>query len=451
MITFRSTQLGAVLSLGLVATAIACSSDPQQPAALPPITTAGSGGGGGAAVTAGTGGMAGSTVVAGAGSGGEAVGGSAGATGGSSGGGSGGSGGGSVNPGAYSMVITLDTSAAAANVSADVDNYPLAIQLDATNFDFTQAGAAGEDVIFEKLDGTVLPHSIEHWDAVGGTAALWVKVDKVVGNMAGQQIRMVWGTPGATSTADSKAVFSKADGFYGVWHLDEDGNTTADGYKDASEHEAHGTGVGMIPGSRVDARIGKGIDLDNPMGQDTARWVRVDGEKATAFNSGPPITASVWALAHSYPLSSYETILCKGDTSWSLQRVQYAPNTGYQSCLYAEGTFNDWFCVYDFEQQELVTEEWLHFMVVLEEPSQTLYINGEEAGTGSMAEWAQGDHPLGIGNQTQYLDARRQWDGIIDEARVMQAARSPSWAKLDYESQREGQTMITYAAAVANQ
>ena len=159
------------------------------------------------------------------------------------------------------------------------------------------------------------------------------------------------------------------------------------------------------------------------------------------------ITVSVWALAHSYPISSYETIMCKGDTSWSLQRVQYAPDNGYQSCLFADSISNH-FCVYDFEQQPLVTEEWLHFMVVLEEPSMKLYINGAAAGDGSLTEWEQGDHPLGIGNQTQF-DGRRQWDGIIDEARVMQVARGLSWAKLDYESQREGQMLVTYGAVDA--
>jgi hypothetical protein len=87
-------------------------------------------------------------------------------------------------------------------------------------------------------------------------------------------------------------------------------------------------------------------------------------------------------------------------------------------------------------------------MLVLEEPNMTLYINGELNASGSGTGWNQGDHPLGIGNQTQF-DGRRQWDGIIDEPRVMQAARSASFAKLDYESQRDGQTLVTYGAAAA--
>jgi hypothetical protein len=82
--------------------------------------------------------------------------------------------------------------------------------------------------------------------------------------------------------------------------------------------------------------------------------------------------------------------------------------------------------------------------VVFEEPGMKLYINGELNASESAGPWNKGDHDLGIGNQTQHLGGRRQWDGILDEARVMQVARSGSWAKLDYESQREAPTLLTF-------
>ena len=164
---------------------------------------------------------------------------------------------------------------------------------------------------------------------------IWVLLDVVKGDSQDQSIVMRWGQPGAPDVSDSKAVFKRADGFVGVWHLDEDGNTIPDGYKDSSEHEAHGTGVGMMPGSRVDARIGKGMHLDNPAGQETARWIRVAGEKASQFNPGPPITVSIWALGYSYPIRSYETMIAKGDTSWTLQRVQYGPGGRQKSAARA--------------------------------------------------------------------------------------------------------------------
>ena len=349
----------------------------------------------------------------------------------------------------YAQTLTLDTTAAGANVMEDVAHYPLAVILDKSRFDFTQARADGGDIRFFDADGKALPHAIELWDRTSGSAAIWVLLDRVRGQANEQAIEMRWGNPGAADASDSKAVFTRAHGFVGAWHLDEDGNTAPDGYKDSSEHGAHGAGVGLMPGSRVDARIGKGTHLDNPAGQDTARWIRVSGEKAAQFNPGPPITVSIWALGYSYPIRSYETMIAKGDTSWTLQRVQYGPGggaqkvagQGYQTCVRTPGYH---LCAYNFAGQALVTRKWLHFMAVFEEPGMKLYINGELNASESAGPWNKGDHDLGIGNQTQHLAGRRQWDGVLDEARVMQVARSASWAKLDYESQRETPTLVRF-------
>jgi hypothetical protein len=341
----------------------------------------------------------------------------------------------------HSRTITLDTTPAGANVMEDVARYPLAVQLDKSRFDFDQAQPGGADVRFFDSAGKALPHAIELWDREGGKAAIWVLLDVVEGNSNDQSIVMKWGNPTAPDISDSRAVFKKENGFVGVWHLDEDGNTVAGGYKDASDQEAHGTGVGMIPGSRVDARVGKGVHLDNPTGQNTARWIRVDGEKAAQFNPGPPITVSIWVLGYSYPIYSYETMISKGDTSWTLQKVRYSSGQGYQSCVRTPGYH---LCAYNFSRQALVTRQWLHFMLVLEEPSMKLYINGQLNASTSAGPWNKGPHPLGIGNQTQALGGRRQWDGILDEARVMQAARSPAWAKLEYESQKESPTLLKF-------
>lgn len=343
----------------------------------------------------------------------------------------------------YSRSITLDTTATGADLKENVEKYPLAVLLDRSRFDFSQAQSTGADIRFFDSTGKALPHAIELWDRRAESAAIWVLLDVVKGNSKEQSIVMKWGNSSARDTSDSEAVFRKENGFVGVWHLDEDGSTNAHGFKDSSAHGAHGTGVGLSAGSRVDARIGKGTHLNNPRGQDTARWIRVTGEKTAQFNPGTntPITVSIWARGHSYPIRSYETMISKGDTSWTLQRVQYSSGQGYQCCVRTPGYH---LCAYNFAGQGLVTNEWLHFMVVLEEPGMKLYVNGQLNATQSAGPWNKGNHDLGIGNQTQILQGRRQWDGILDEARVMQAARGPGWAKLDYESQREAPTLLKF-------
>jgi hypothetical protein len=174
--------------------------------------------------------------------------------------------------------------------------------LDATNFDFTQAQATGADIRFFDAGGAPLAHSIELWDSAGQKAAIWVLLPEVQGNSSAQTIVMQWGNTTAPDTGDSKAVFKQEHGFFGVWHLDQDGNTADGGYLDSSDHEAHATGVGLAPGSQVDGRVGKATHLDNPDGQNTARWIRVSGDKKEQFNTDNTLTVSVWVLGYSYPI-----------------------------------------------------------------------------------------------------------------------------------------------------
>lgn len=48
-----------------------------------------------------------------------------------------------------------------------------------------------------------------------------------------------------------------------------------------------------------------------------------------------------------------------------------------------------------------------------------------------------------IGNQTQG-DVNRWWDGILDEVRVSNGARSADWIKLDFESQKADSKFLKY-------
>ena len=78
----------------------------------------------------------------------------------------------------YAQTITLDTTASGANVTEDVENYPLAVLLDRSRFDFSQAQANGADIRFFDAAGKALPHAIELWDSRPGSAAIWVLLDR---------------------------------------------------------------------------------------------------------------------------------------------------------------------------------------------------------------------------------------------------------------------------------
>jgi hypothetical protein len=69
---------------------------------------------------------------------------------------------------------------------------------------------------------------------------------------------------------------------------------------------------------------------------------------------------------------------------------------------------------------------------------------GLEAARTFASEWTSLDHPVGIGNQSQFPDKGRSWDGVLDEARVMSVVKDEDWIRLEYESQREGQRFLRF-------
>jgi hypothetical protein len=413
------------------------------------VATGGKSGTGGKTGTGGSPGTGGSTATGGS----PATGGAGGmvdspdggpATGGMSGGAGGEGGKGEVGPAGfagwkYTKSIKMDTTAAGAGVMGNVANYPVAVVLNATNFDFTQAKADGGDVRFGKSDGTPIPYAKESFDAAGKIAAYWVLIDSVKGNDAAQSFNMYWGKADAGDASDSKKVFPAANGFMGVWHLAEDGATTAGAFKDASESGLNGTGVNLAAGALVPATIGKGIKMLNAMRQ----WVKVDDEMMKFRPTN--MTVSIWGWADGFPAKwggggspGYQTIYSSGE-AWTIQRET---NAKFESCINQQCAIG----------AGMMTKQWVHFVLTRNGGSQTLYMNGARVAGGGAANRAD-NKPLGIGQQTQYLDPvrhvneQRSWEGILDEARVMNVVTSGDWIKLETQSQKPDSKFLIHGMA----
>jgi hypothetical protein len=354
----------------------------------------------------------------------------------------------------YYRVLKLDTSSGGAAVKGDVKNFPVAISLKADNFDFGQAKADGSDVRFTRTakGGQIYDHSIEYWDQAGKTAVVWVKLDVVKGSSRSQSLVMHWGNPEAPALADSKKVFNSKEGFAGVWHLNEEGSTVEGGYKDATGNEADMTGVNLKPGARVDGRIGKGLQLR----YGDLQWVKLDHpKKKRIFDLTTRGTFSIWALARGYnnkgnkeikALPGYETMFAKGDNSWRLQKFgirdwHKPPADLLEMCVEQPPSAD--LCVVG--KTDMVPGKWFQVVAVHDFPKAKIYVNGVLEKTDTFdVNWISGDHPVGIGNQSQFPEKGRQWDGVLDEARALNVAKDDNWVKLDYESQKEGSRLLVF-------
>jgi hypothetical protein len=403
--------------------------------------TGGATGTGGKMSSGGTGGGTGGSAGKG-GSGGDGSGGSAGAggQGGSTppdaGAGAGGGGAGGSSGGALSKTITLDTTAAGANVMADVPKFPVAVVLNAMNFDFTKAKSKGEDIRFATADGAALPHEIELWDATAKLAAVWVKVDVKGGSK--QTIKMTFGDPNAADASDGTKVFDVADGYLGVWHLSEPGSVTPGAYKDSTANANHGKGVSLTEASVGEGRVGKATLLANASNQ----WITVDVSKTKAFDMPDKQTWSGWVFAKTHT-TSYQCMWSKaGEKGYRMH--YFGTSTTVETCT--EDPVNNDLCPVNNGGTKVVTGKWFHLFGINDKPAHGHYINGVRDAwvTNDNGMWiSDAAQPLSIGNNS--MSKTRSFDGFIDELRAWSVAKSPDWGKLEYENAREGQKFVTVA------
>ncbi len=285
----------------------------------------------------------------------------------------------------HRMAVRLNTTASGAGITGDVAQYPLAVFLRADNFPFSAAIANGADIRFsETPDGPFLPHSIEWWDPAAKEALIWVRMPLVKGNSHNQQLFIHWGNKSAAMADRSHEVFPVGDGFTGVWHLQEPGNTLPDGYADATANEAHATGVNMMPYNTVNGVLGKAQRFRYKEKQ----WIKVDSDKRKLFDQVEHLTFSIWAYADAYAnagdeakrvLPGYETLFAKGDNSWRLQkfgiRSWHQPEADLiEICVERASPRGD-LCVVGKTDMRL--KQWYHITGVHDFPYVHLYVNGK--------------------------------------------------------------------------
>jgi hypothetical protein len=170
------------------------------------------------------------------------------------------------------------------------------------------------------------------------------------------------------------------------------------------------------------------------------QWLGVTGPKVDVpFNASAarPISATAWAWGESFG-GYYETVMSKGDTSWTLQRDYQGR---MEACTWS-GSYHA--CAITGAPP---VKRWVHYMVVQTTSQLTLYVDGRRAaGTGSFNR--TGMHGFAIAHNYQSnanaLTGRREWHGMFDEVRVMAGGKDVNWALLDFHSQKEGSTFLSF-------
>ncbi len=348
----------------------------------------------------------------------------------------------------YTRTLVLNTTAGGADVPGTVTRFPLLVRLSQANFDFSSARSNGSDLRFTNAAGDPLPCAVEHWDSAGARAEAWVRVDTVFGDSI-QTLHMLWGQTDTSAPFPTDSVFAAADGYAGVWHLDESPGGGAPQYQDASGANNPGIAVGYTASAgAVPGLVESGMGLDgqtqfagtqrsftNPQVFTLAAWFKTtttNGGKILDFTDVDTSTTSNYRDRHIFmtPNGTVHFSVYPPDSA-----NQSNPNPGIFKTVDSPTPLNDgaWHQVVarlSASGQDLFVDG----LLVASDPASTVAENITgywRWGYGVLALWA----PPGISFYFQ---------GTLDEIWVTLAARSDDFIKLSFENQQANSPLLQF-------
>lgn len=322
----------------------------------------------------------------------------------------------------YVQNIILNTTENGASVDETVTDFPVAIKLNSTNFDFRSTPAVPK-VRFTNEHGDTLFCQVELWDSVAQTAIIWVKTDTIRGNGL-TTIVMLAGDNDAIDISKSKAVFDTGNGFQAVWHFHGSYETIV---ADATANFYNGTPHDVIV---VDGVLGHGYSFDG------SSYIEILNSYNGPLNFAEDDTFTISAWVNTDMQDTfYQDIVSKSNYQYGLQ-----VNKNSQWNFFTYKSRAGWAIV----ESPAIVNSWVFVAGVSNGSSQYLYVNGLlEDSTKTM----QADELLAntyynvmIGRRS---DVSERWfNGLMDEVCISNRARSKSWIKLCYQNQRIDQKLV---------
>ncbi len=334
---------------------------------------------------------------------------------------------------AYQRTLTIDHSKVP---NTDQSNFPVLISgtysyLATTAHGGNVQNANGYDVIFTSDSGCAskLNHEVESYNATSGAVNYWVKVP-TVSHTSDTTIYICYGNSSiATDQSNQTGVWDA--NFKGVYHLGAGSTLNSN---DSTANANNGTASGV---SAVTGQISGGASFDGSTS-------KIDLASGSSFDSCTAMTLSAWVRFTAVGHHMFGKWQASADRSWLLSNdgaseVAVAvenPNTGI-SLWYSSGA-------------GLTTGVWYHIEATWSQPNTVkIYVNGVSQSLATIID--QGVTTTGISAAHAMLgqdsDGLNKFNGLLDEARVSNLARSADWIATEYNNQSSPATFYTVSSA----
>jgi len=347
----------------------------------------------------------------------------------------------------YRKKITIN----AAYVTADLTNFPVLVSLASDSDLAAKALDNGYDIFFTNDAGTKLDHEIEYFNGTTGQMVAWVKVPSVL-DLTDTEIYMYYGNSGASNQQNAAGVWDS--NFKVVQHMEEaSGGTNA--IKDSTSNGNNGTDAGS-PSFGAAGKADGAISFD---GTDD----RINLGYGNSLSVTRPVTIEAWIKPATVPgLNTSEPVVFRDNGTnmnyaFSIANgTSYTGGTGVKMLFWREDSTDADFNTYG--TTTITAGNW-YYVVAVDNGSQgaagnfAIYVNGGSAeGTKSvtMSAYDSATHKTIIADTNgETIGSGHFFNGIIDEVRISNTARSAGWITTSYNNQNSPSTFITLGAEEA--
>lgn len=313
------------------------------------------------------------------------------------------------NSWSYRTQITISHTMASGTLS----DFPVLIDITSPDL-AAYAQTNGNDIVFTGSDGvTVLNCEIESYNSATGQLVAWVNVPSL-SSTADTVLYMYYGNPTCASQQNPTGVWDS--NFMMVLHLAETSGT---------QHDSTSNGHNASPNGGVTEGVSGKIDGADSFSGSASQYLSVGAVSASDW------TVSFWANSQSTSNPAIYPIGLGGSTGIGMG-----------------GTYSDnhnEFYVYDGSNvlvggPQVATNTWDYVSVTKSSTTYTIYVNGAEQVSGTLA--GIGITNLNIGRRSDGI-ASLVFTGILDEIRVSNIARSSDWILTEYNNQNNPSAFIT--------
>ena len=319
-------------------------------------------------------------------------------------------------------------------VDADLINFPVLIRL--TDSDLAdKAQSDGDDILFTDVFGTKLDHEIETFDDTAGELVAWVRVP-FLSSTQDTVLYMYYGNPDASSQEYVQGVWDS--NFVMVHHLKE----IAGSHYDSTFFDNDGTTV-VVTDQDAAGKINGADEFDG-----TNDYVRVPDDTSLQFGE-ESLTAQAWIYPRSVPDPGGARVVNNRGTgpggSYRGYQLKIKDESGqwrFGDAGIDDATGNyrsyDGTSTYSYNH-------WYHIVMVYDAGNELrFYVNGSPEGTLGVGSYESISNalPTVIGASLAHqgvegADDKQFFDGLIDEVRLSDIARSAEWISTEFKNQND--------------